>query len=174
MRSQNSQPLFDEGLDSSAAGDRTLTGLKIEVSVANQCLRLLQDGEEIQSYAISTAKNGVGFGEGSYCTPTGAFRIYRKIGGAAPSGAIFEGREMVGEWAAGDVSAGDLILSRILWLDGLDADNANTRQRYIYIHGTNHEALIGQPVSHGCVRMRNADVIDLFDRVGEGTPVTIG
>ena len=88
-------------------------------------------------------------------------------------GTIFKGRQAVGEWALGDESEEDLILSRILWLAGLDEDNANTHDRYIYIHGTNQEDLLGQPVSHGCVRMRNDEVMELFVLVPEGTPLSI-
>lgn len=96
--------------------------------------------------------------------------MYKMIGENAPSGTIFVGRIPVEEPPAfGD----DLITSRILWLDGLERENANTKERYIYIHGTNQEGLIGQPVSHGCVRMRNEDVIKLFEMVTVGTPVEI-
>ena len=105
-------------------------------------------------------------------TPTGRFRIAEKIGGAAPSGTIFQGRVPLkpGEPLP---PTEDLVISRILWLDGLEEHNANTRERFIYIHGTKHEDKIGSPASHGCVRMRNADVIDLFDLVDEDTPVVI-
>ena len=88
-------------------------------------------------------------------------------------GTIFRGRKPVGEWALGDESDEDLILSRILCLVGLDEDNANTQSRYIYIHGTNQEDLLGQPVSHGCVRMRNDEVMEFFDLAPEGTPLCI-
>ncbi len=105
-------------------------------------------------------------------TPTGRFRIAKKIGGAAPSGTIFQGRVPLkpGEPLP---PTEDLVMSRILWLDGLEEHNANTRERFIYIHGTKHEDKIGGPASHGCIRMRNADVIDLFDLVDEDTPVVI-
>ncbi len=105
-------------------------------------------------------------------TPTGRFRIAEKIGGEAPSGTVFQSRVPL---KLGDAlpPTEDLVMSRILWLDGLEEHNANTRQRFIYIHGTKHEDKIGSPASHGCIRMRNADVIDLFDLVDEGTPVVI-
>jgi hypothetical protein len=109
---------------------------------------------------------------GSNCTPTGRFRVWKKIGRAARMGTIFRSREVVGHWR-GETCDEDLILSRILWLDGLDAANGNTRDRYIYIHGTNQEEHIGQPASHGCVRMTNMDVIDLFRRLPEGAEVVI-
>ena len=105
-------------------------------------------------------------------TPTGRFRIAEKIGGDVPSGTVFLSRVPL---KPGDPfpPTEDLVTSRILWLDGLEEHNANTRERFIYIHGTKHEDKIGSPASHGCIRMRNADVIDLFDLVDEDTPVVI-
>jgi len=105
----------------------------------------------------------------------GRFAVGKKIGEGAPLGAVFVGRVPTGELAALESpgNAEDLITTRILWLEGLEPENANTRERYIYIHGTNHEEQIGEPRSHGCVRMRNADVVRLFDRVELGTQVTI-
>ncbi len=123
-------------------------------------------------YPVSTAANGPGFVPGSNCTPTGKFRVWKKIGRGTRMGTIFRSREAVGHWS-GETCEEDLILSRILWLDGLDAANGNTKDRYIYIHGTNQEERIGQPVSHGCVRMANRDVIDLFRRLPEGAEVVI-
>jgi lipoprotein-anchoring transpeptidase ErfK/SrfK len=105
-------------------------------------------------------------------TPLGRFRIAEKIGHKMPSGTVFRGRvPLRPEDPLPNTE--DLITSRILWLDGLDPDNANTKERYIYIHGTKHEARIGRPDSHGCIRMRNADVVELFDLVQEGTEVRI-
>ena len=105
-------------------------------------------------------------------TPTGRFRVAQKIGGEMPSGTIFVGRVPL---KADELppSTEDLVMSRILWLDGLDGHNANTRDRFVYIHGTRHEDKIGEAASHGCVRMRNEDVIELFELVDEGTPVVI-
>ncbi len=105
-------------------------------------------------------------------TPTGRFVISEAIGDGAEPWTVFESRVPTGEVTTPG-GAHDGVLTRILWLDGLDPENANSRDRYIYIHGTNQEALIGTPASHGCVRMRNADVVELFDRVGPGTPVQI-
>lgn len=146
---------------------------RIEISVTEQRLRLL-DGENLMAeYAVSTGKRGLGTEEGSFKTPTGQFEICEKIGEGAETGTIFKGRKPVGSWKPGDSAEGDLVLSRILWLDGIDPENANSRDRYIYIHGTNQEELIGQPASEGCVRMKNADVLDLFDRIPTSTPVSI-
>jgi lipoprotein-anchoring transpeptidase ErfK/SrfK len=105
-------------------------------------------------------------------TPTGRFSIAKKIGGEMPSGTIFRSRVPLKPEEPLPPTE-DLVMSRILWLDGLDEENANTRDRFIYIHGTKHEHKIGTADSCGCVRMRNADVIELFDFVGEGTPVVI-
>lgn len=114
----------------------------------------------------------MGVREGSLRTPTGHFQIAAKIGEGLPCHTILRGRQPAGIWDGTD-REGDLILSRILWLDGLDADNANTKDRYIYIHGTHREDLLGQPASHGCVRMAIADIIELFGMVAEGTRVDI-
>jgi lipoprotein-anchoring transpeptidase ErfK/SrfK len=147
--------------------------LSIFIHIPGQRLDLMaDDGAVVASWPVSTSKFGLGTEPGSYRTPTGKFVISDAIGGDAPLWAAFEGRLATGEIATPG-GEDDSILSRILWLDGLDADNANTRERYIYIHGTNQEALIGTPASHGCVRMRNADIADLFGRVGPGTPVEI-
>lgn len=147
--------------------------MKIEVSVADQAMRVIDStGSVIKVYAISTSKFGLGTEPGSHCTPLGQFQISAKIGHAAELGTIFKSREPIGLWDAVPTDD-DHILSRILWLDGLDEGNANTRDRFIYIHGTNQEDLLGTPASHGCVRMANSDVIELYDRVAEGTTLSI-
>jgi len=145
----------------------------LEISIDEQRLRVIRNGGIAREFPISSSARGVGFSEGSLRTPTGRFEIAEKIGRAQPQGTIFAGREPVGRWRAGDVSDKDLILTRILRLHGLDAENANSFDRYIYIHGTNQEHLLGTPASHGCIRMSNADVIELFDTVETGTPVVI-
>ena len=144
----------------------------IHVSIGDQRLTL-NDGERpIRTYPVSTSRFGVGTEEGSLKTPTGRFRVAQKIGGGMPSGTVFVGRVPL-ETDEMPPPTEDLVMSRILWLDGLDEHNANTRDRFIYIHGTRHEDKIGEAASHGCVRMRNEDVIELFDLVAEGTPVVI-
>lgn len=105
-------------------------------------------------------------------TPTGRFRISERIGAGMPLGTVFKSRRPV-KTTEKVLREEDLVMTRILWLDGLDPANANTHDRYIYIHGTNHEELIGEPASHGCIRMRNADLVELFGQVEVGTPVVI-
>ena len=139
----------------------------IVVDVKNQSLRLIDGDSVIATYPVSTSKFGLGTEEGSFRTPTGWFRIAEKIGMAEPPWTIFKSRAATGVLASTGGEQ-DLVLSRILWLEGLDPENANTRDRYIYIHGTNHEDQIGTPASHGCIRLRNDDVIALFDRLEEG------
>ena len=145
---------------------------KIDVSVRDQRLILTRDGEELRSYPISTSRFGIGTEEGSLKTPLGRFRIVEKIGDGAAPGTIFKARVALGPNDP-PPDTEDFITSRILWLDGLEEENANTRDRFIYIHGTKHEDEIGTPASHGCIRMRNADVIELFELVDETTQVVI-
>ena len=146
--------------------------LKIQVSVRAQRLTLRSGRKKIAVYPVSTSRFGLGSKEGSFKTPTGKFRIAEKIGEGQPSGTVFRSRRPV-KPTRKMLRDDDLVMTRILWLDGLERRNANTHARYVYIHGTNHEDEIGTPQSHGCIRMRNADVIDLFERVKEGTPVEI-
>ena len=147
--------------------------MHINVSIGEQKLRLFEGDALMAEYVISSAANGIGFDEGSYCTPTGRFEVSEKIGEGEPSGTIFRSRQPTGVWD-GTQSDDDMVLTRILRLHGLDAENANTMERYIYIHGTNQEALLGEPVSCGCVRMANADIVDLYDRIEVGVPLVIG
>src|SRR5690348_7688272 len=144
----------------------------VDISIRDQQLTLTRDGETIRSYPISSSRFGIGTQEGSFKTPIGNFRIAQKIGGDMPHGTIFRSRVALGPEDPLP-STDDLVMSRILWLDGLDDHNANTRDRFIYIHGTKHEDKIGTPASHGCIRMRNADVVELFELVDESTPVVI-
>ena len=147
--------------------------MQIRVQVPSQTLDLLDDaGEIIRCYAISTSRFGVGTEPGSYKTPAGHFRIAEKIGDGAPPGEIFVSRVATGNFGR-EEDDHDHVQTRILWLDGLDEDNKNTHDRYVYIHGTNAESKLGIPASFGCVRMNNLDVIDLYDRVQTGTPVEI-
>ena len=146
--------------------------LQIHVSVRDQELKLRRGRKIIRRYPVSTSRFGLGSEEGSNKTPLGRFRVSDKIGEAMPAGTIFVSRVPLKPDDPLPPTQ-DLVLSRILWLDGLEGHNANTRDRFIYIHGTKHEDKIGQPDSHGCIRMRNADVIELFELVDVDTPVTI-
>jgi len=150
------------------------------VSVAEQRLRLFVSRLPVADYQISTAKAGVGCRKNSHQTPVGLHRIAQKIGDRQPPGMIFKERQPTTVWKSETNTnrQSDLILTRILWLEGLQPDvnqggDVDTFARYIYIHGTNHEESIGQPASHGCVRMRNRDVLDLFDGVEVGSLVWI-
>lgn len=147
---------------------------RIEISISTQRLRLF-DGQRLQQeWPCSTSKFGIGSQEGSNKTPLGSFVIREKHGEDAESGTIFKSRQPVGQWTSGMDTKSDFVLTRILWLHGTQSHNANTYQRYIYIHGTNDEKAIGRRASHGCIRMRNRDVITLFDLVPLSTPVWIG
>jgi lipoprotein-anchoring transpeptidase ErfK/SrfK len=146
--------------------------LQIHVSVRKQELKLRRGRKIIRRYPVSTSRFGLGTEEGSHKTPLGQFRVSDKIGEGMPAGTIFVGRVPLKQDDPLPPTQ-DLVLSRILWLDGLEGHNANTRDRFIYIHGTKREDKIGQPDSHGCIRMRNADVIELYNLVDVDTPVTI-
>jgi L,D-transpeptidase YbiS len=156
---------------------------QIKIDVARQTLVLLDDaGEVAREYAISTAANGVGEANGSYCTPRGQHIVRAKIGADQAENSVFVRRRPTGEIYTPALGAQfperDWILTRILWLSGCEhgfnrLGDVDTMRRFIYIHGSPDEVAMGAPGSHGCVRMRNADVIDLFDRVPPGTPVEI-
>lgn len=145
---------------------------RIEVSIDRQELTLIRGGETVGVWPVSTAEKGVGFTEGSFRTPTGRFKIGEMIGDGATPDTIFRGRLPDGTWD-GTADARDLILSRILRLEGLDPENRNSLERFIYIHGTNHEERLGQPASCGCVRMSREDSITLFDMVEPEVEVII-
>ena len=146
--------------------------MTLQVSIPQQDLTLFSDeGEVLLTAPCSTASAGPGFTEGSYQTPTGLFQIREKIGEGAPLHTIFKGRRPCGIWNG--EAAKDAILTRILRLDGLEKKNANTWSRYIYFHGTHAEDQIGTPASHGCIRLKNLDMLKLFDSVSLGTQVQI-
>jgi len=146
---------------------------EMRVDIARQVVDLCRGGELVKSWPVSTSRFGQGFEPGSFKTPTGRFMVSEKIGEGAPLWSVFKSRQPTGEIAAPGGEQ-DGVLTRILWLAGLDSDNTNTRDRYIYFHGTNREDLIGTPASHGCVRLRNADIAELFELVPEGARVVIG
>jgi len=145
---------------------------ELRVDVASQTVLLLRDGEAVKRWPVSTSRFGLGFEPGSFKTPTGRFSVAEKIGAGAPLWSEFKSRQPTGR-LADPGGENDGILTRILWLTGLDTENLNTRDRYIYFHGTNREDLIGTPASHGCVRLRNEDIAELFDLVPKGTTVVI-
>lgn len=144
------------------------------ISVPEQRALLLYEGKAIKTYPVSTSRFGVGNRRGSYRTPVGRFVVARKIGDRAPQGAVFKSRRATGEIMLPKNSGGrDPITTRILWLDGRENRTANSFRRYIYIHGTPQESLIGAPVSFGCVRMKNRDVIELYEKLQIGATVRI-
>lgn len=157
--------------------------MRIRIDLGRQCLELFgDDGACIRRYAVSTALNGPGEESGSQRTPRGRHRVRARIGAGAPSGTVFRGRRPTGErWTPAFAAAHpgrDWILSRILWLCGEEPGRnrlgrVDSMRRYIYIHGTGDDQPMSVPLSHGCVRMRNGDVIELFDLVPTGTKVEI-
>lgn len=145
----------------------------MEVSVPQQKMALYRQGELVKTYPVSTSKFGLGDEKGSYRTPLGKMEVAQKIGDGAPNGAVFKSRKWTGEILKPDAPGRDPIVSRILWLNGLEPKNQNAFSRYIYIHGTNAERDVGKPVSYGCVRMKSRDIIDLYGKVGEGAKVFV-
>jgi lipoprotein-anchoring transpeptidase ErfK/SrfK len=146
---------------------------QIVISAREQKLALLDRGNLMAIYPVSTSKFGLGDRPGSYCTPLGRFEIAKKIGDDAPAGAVFKDRRRTGEIIAPDSPGRDPIVTRILWLRGREAQNGNALARNIYIHGTPEERNIGLPVSYGCIRMRSSDIISLYQIVGWRAEVTI-
>jgi lipoprotein-anchoring transpeptidase ErfK/SrfK len=145
----------------------------VVVSIPEQRLALLDNGAVIATYPVSTSRFAIGDAPGSRGTPLGELEIAKKIGDSAPSGMVFKDRRPTGEILVPDAPGRDPIVTRILWLRGLEAQNANAYGRYIYIHGTPEERNIGARASFGCIRMRSRDVIQLFDIVGPRARVTI-
>lgn len=159
---------------------------QLVINIAEQTLTMYQQQTEVVRYVVSTAKNGIGSQQDSGCTPLGKHVVAEKIGGSEPMNAVFIGRVPTGEVYSADFGVlhpeRDWILSRILWLSGLEEGlnkgsnsqgGCDTYQRYIYIHGTPDTEPMSTPLSHGCIRMRNKDIVELFEQVEEGMPVTI-
>ena len=154
----------------------------LTISISKQQLSLYRKGLLDKTYLVSTAKNGAGERMGSECTPTGWHKIRAKIGGDQPLNAVFIGRRPTGEVYTQDLKNQyqhrDWILTRILWLGGLEPGknrygDVDSTWRYIYIHGCPDELMKGKPESHGCIRMKNADVADLFNSIDVGIKVLI-
>lgn len=157
--------------------------MKINININSQTLDLIDDQDKILlQYPISSALKGTGQDSGSYCTPLGQHIIRAKIGAGQPENTVFVGRRPTGEIYSTELAeqfpGRDWILTRILWLSGREVGfnrlgGVDTMRRYIYIHGSPDSVQLGQPGSIGCIRMRNADIVELFDRVPAGTPVNI-
>jgi len=173
------QPVLDELAERYPQRDRARV---VIVSVGEQRLHYFLDGRLIRSYPVSTSRYGIGSAEGSNRTPLGVHRVRRKIGAEAPLGTIFKARQDTGTVAEivrePRITGDDFVTTRILWLDGLEegrnrGPGVDSFQRFIYLHGTHEEGLIGQPASHGCVRMYNQDVMELFEALPEDALVVI-
>lgn len=157
--------------------------MRIEVSLAAQRLRLLDAaGNELRRYSVSTGAKGAGEQRGSYRTPRGRHVVRAKIGAGAPLNTVFVARrpngEIYGPALEAERPGRDWILTRILWLSGCELGfnrlgEVDTMRRYIYLHGCPDSAPMGVAASHGCIRMRNADIVELFDLIPPGTPVDI-
>ena len=145
----------------------------IKVSVTDEKMVVYRKGERIATYPVSTSKFGLGDRPGSRATPLGRLEIAKKIGGGQPAGMKFRSRRATGEIVRANAPGRDPIVSRILWLKGLERQNRNAFRRTIYIHGTAEEWKIGTPASYGCVRMKSRDVIALYNTVGVGAKVEI-
>ena len=146
---------------------------RVIISVPEQRMAVLEDGAPLATYPVSTSKFGLGDLPGTSWTPLGKLEIAKKIGDGAPPGMAFKDRRPTGEIVPPDAPGRDIIVTRILWLKGDEVQNALAYSRYIYIHGTPEERNIGLPASYGCIRMRSADVIELFNTVGRGAKVEI-
>jgi L,D-transpeptidase-like protein len=146
---------------------------RIIISVRDQKLMLLQNGARIATYPISTSKFGLGDNLGMMTTPLGVLQVAHKIGDNAPEGAVFHNRRWTGEVLKPNAPGRDPIVTRIIWLRGLEPINAHAYYRCIYIHGTPQERFIGRPASYGCIRMRSKDVAALYNQVPLGTVVQI-
>jgi L,D-transpeptidase YbiS len=156
--------------------------LSLRISLAAQTLTLSRSGQPLKTYAVSTSKHGAGETSGSFKTPRGRHVIRAKIGAGAPPNSVFRGRRATGEIYTAELARlnpeRDWILTRILWLSGTEIGRnrlgpVDTMRRFIYIHGTPDSEPLGAPSSIGCIRMANADIIELFDIVDAGTVVDI-
>ena len=162
--------------------DRSEPGSYLRVSIPRQLLEWVEEGEVVRAWLVSTATNGPGEQRGSECTPRGWHRIRARIGDGTPLNTVFRGRRPTGEIYGDELEARhpgrDWILTRILWLGGLESGfnrygDVDTTWRYVYIHGSPDQGVMGTPASHGCIRMKSPDMIDLFDRVAVGMRVLI-
>jgi lipoprotein-anchoring transpeptidase ErfK/SrfK len=155
------------------AVDGSDTGPELIVSVADQELAFVQHGNVVARYPVSTSKFGLGDSAGSYRTPLGTLFVSGKFGDRLAAGAVIKSRNPTGEVVAPNARGRDAIISRVIWLRGLEEQNRGAHERCIYIHGTPEENRIGKPASFGCIRMRSKDVIALYERVHIGMHVLI-
>ena len=149
------------------------TSSQVIISVRDQKLMLVQNGGKVVTYPVSTSMFGLGDSWGRMTTPLGYFAVEQKIGDNVPVGAVFHNRRLTGEVLQPNAPGRDPVITRIIWLRGLEAQNAHAYQRCIYIHGTPQEKTIGQPASYGCIRMKSSDVAELYNRVPVGALVQI-
>ena len=156
-----------------ATGHALSPAAEIVVSVPDQRLALIDRGKLISKYAISTSKFGLGDGSGTFRTPLGTLFVSGKFGDHLPAGAVIKSRVPTGEIVNVNAPGRDAIVSRVIWLRGMEEQNRQARDRCIYIHGTPEERSIGRPASFGCIRMRSRDVIDLYDHAHIGMHVII-
>lgn len=147
--------------------------VSVIVSVADQKMVLWQDGIELARFPISTSRFGLGDRFGSYATPLGTLQVAEKIGRSVREGTVFKERRPTGEVLPPNAPGRDPIVTRIIWLRGLEEQNHNSYKRFIYIHGTPEEKLLGQPVSWGCIRMASRDVVKVFEAIDVGARVEI-
>lgn len=146
---------------------------RIEVSIDEQTLKVIEGNECIRLFQISTASKGMGFTLNSFRTPTGRFRVYEKIGDGEALNTIFKMRVPCGTWNPENQTDTGLVLTRVIRIDGMDAENSNTLERNVYIHGTNREERIGSPASMGCICLRNDEMVELFEMVEVGADLEI-
>lgn len=159
--------------DSVAAGTESTAPLRVIISVRDQKLMVVENGQRAAIYPVSTSKFGLGDRWGSMATPLGWLQVAEKIGDHAPPGAVFHKRRFTGEILAPNAPGRDPIVTRIIWLRGLERSNANAFNRCIYIHGTAEEKSIGKPSSYGCVRMSSKDVTEVYAQLPLGALVRI-
>ena len=146
---------------------------QLVISIPEQKLAVVVSDKVYKTYKISTSRYGEGDGLGSWCTPVGRLAVATKIGGSVPVGGVFQGRRYTGEVLSANAPGRDPIVSRIIWLRGLDYINKNAFHRCIYIHGTPEEDSLGKKASYGCIRMRSTDVIEVYNWIMPGTEVAI-
>ena len=149
------------------------TSSQLVISVRDQKLMLVQNGGKVATYPVSTSMFGLGDSWGRMTTPIGYLAVEKKIGDNVPSGAVFHNRRLTGEILQPNAPGRDPVITRIIWLRGLEAQNAHAFQRGIYIHGTPQEKTIGRPASYGCIRMKSSDVAELYNRIPVGAVVQI-